>query len=134
MLVKDLDGNICQWNVNKTQDFKDKNKSNLHLACRSLLQQNFPAVPFVEELSIKIRNSKKLTLDFYIPLKNLAIEVHGKQHYHFVSYFHKSKSHFLRLRRNDREKEQWCQTNDIKLVILDYNESVESWYQKLAII
>ncbi len=131
MLVKDLDGNMSTWNVNKTKDVKDKNKSNLHLTCKALLKQNFPTIPFVEELPVRIRGTKKLTLDFYIPLKNIAIEVHGKQHYHFIPYFHKSKSHFLKLRRNDRDKQKWCNTNGIQLIILDYNESVREWYQKL---
>ena len=134
MLVKDLDGNICNWNINRTRDVKDEDKSHLHLACKALLQQNFPAIPFVEELPIKIKGNKKLILDFFMPLKNLAIEVHGKQHYHFVPHFHKSKSHFLQLRRNDKEKKEWCQINDIQLVTLDYNESMETWYKKLTIL
>ena len=63
-----------------------------------------------------------LYLDIFMPSISLAIEVHGRQHYEFVPFFHKTKMDFLLARKRDRDKIEWCELNDIVLVSLPYNE------------
>ena len=66
-----------------------------------------------------------LFLDFYLPQKSLAIEVHGRQHYEFNDFFHRDKKAFARQKANDRRKREWCEVNNIVLVVIDVGENEE---------
>jgi hypothetical protein len=99
-----------------------------HLKCRQLLRNMFPTLTIQEEVPINIRQGLTLYLDFYIPQKHLAIEVNGGQHDEYTPFFHKSKADFTKSRGNDRLKAEWCQLNNISLVVLsdgdDWNERI----------
>lgn len=43
-----------------------------------------------------------LKYDFYLPDYNLLIEFHGKQHYEWIQYFHKTEDNFLKQKDRDR--------------------------------
>lgn len=61
-----------------------------------------------------------------MPSISLAVEVHGKQHYEFVPFFHKTKADFLLARKRDRDKLEWCNLNDVTLVTLPHDEE-DQW-------
>ena len=61
-----------------------------------------------------------------MPSISLAIEVHGRQHYEFVPFFHKTKSDFLLARKRDRDKAEWCNLNNVTLVVLPHDEE-DKW-------
>lgn len=42
-----------------------------------------------------------LKYDFYLPDYNLLIEFHGKQHYEWITYFHKTEDDFLKQKDRD---------------------------------
>ena len=131
MLVQDLDGNSYQWKPRGIRDMFDSNRgSGPHKKARQILKSRFPTLTILEEVSVKIRKKKTLFFDFYIPSRRVAIEVNGEQHYKYNSKFHSSKADFIKQKKNDREKAEWCELNGIQLIELDHKEE-EQWEQRL---
>jgi hypothetical protein len=132
MKVIGLDNREYSWNFAKYSR-PSSNPSSLHLRARLLLKQLYPYDPIFEELSmpgIKTEiNNKSLLLDMYIHSLRLGLEIQGRQHSEFVSFFHGNKLEFFRAKRLDGLKRQWCLLNNITLVELPYNLSDEQWSQ-----
>jgi hypothetical protein len=132
MLIKDLDGNNHKWqltgNINHS---KAINKSAIHLSARVLIKSLFPTMISLEEVPINVRRSEILYLDFYIPLIKLCIEVHGEQHYKFISHYHQNTMGFLKHKKRDKEKKEWCYINNIKYVELPFNENINQWSTRI---
>ena len=66
----------------------------------------------------------RLSIDFYNANKNIAIEVQGDQHIKFVPHFHGHKGNYLHQLRKDRQKEDFCELNDIVLVEIFQKEEI----------
>ena len=132
MLIKDLDGKSHNWTLlGNIAHGQISNKSNGHLEARKLLSSVFPTLQILEEVPIRLRKSQTLYLDFYLPLNKLCVEVHGEQHYKFITHYHRNQIGFLKHKKRDREKMEWCEINDIKYVELPYNENLDQWKQRI---
>lgn len=70
-------------------------------------------------------------MDFYLPLKKMCVEVHGEQHYKFVSFYHGNMLNFLKAKKRDAEKEEWCNVNNIRYVSLPFDESDTDWLKRI---
>lgn len=132
MQVRDLDGNISNWQLlggishgSRTQ------KSSLHLSARSLIHGCFPTLQILEEVPVYVRRSETLYLDFYLPLVKKCIEVHGEQHYQFSRFFHHSILGFMKHKKRDQDKQEWCSINGIEYVELPYNETIDQWKDRI---
>ena len=128
-----LDGKEYKWNITNYVPDKhsERPRSQYHIKARTLLREIFPRDRLLEEVSLPgskttFRKSV-LYADFYIPNRNLIIEVHGEQHYAFNSFYHKNKIDFFKSQQRDRDKAEWCQLNDLRLVALKYSDSAETW-------
>lgn len=128
MQVCTLDHFVVDWKIRSSET---TNKSNLHLLARELLGEILPTIKFFEEVTIPLYASRKLFLDFYIPLLKTAVEVQGEQHFKFVPHFHNNKLSFFQQQRRDFDKKTWCELNNINLITLLYNENREIWKTKL---
>lgn len=106
-----------------------------HKLARELLCDMFKGYNIYEEVKLPgtVNPAKKsvLHIDFLIPNAKLGIEVHGEQHFKYIPYFHKTKEGFLRSKARDRAKAEWCAINNISLVELRWDESVEHWRNKI---
>ena len=132
MQVKDLDNNYHAWHLTgHIARGKIANKSSFHIQARELITSIFPTLQILEEVAIPLRKGETLYLDFYLPLKKMSIEVHGEQHYKFVPFYHNNIMSFLKAQRRDREKQEWCELNDIKLVVLPHFEDKKAWMEKI---
>lgn len=132
MIVKDLDGNSHSWHLTGyIAKGRIGNKSSFHLEARSLLTNQFPTLQILEEVPIQIRRSETLFLDFYLPLKKMAVEVHGEQHYKFIGFYHTNLLGFIKSQKRDNEKTEWCKINNIRQVILPYNEPIDKWIERI---
>ena len=78
---------------------KTRAKSAPHQKALSLLLEILPGVVIFEEVTLP---GCGLYLDIFMPSISLAVEVHGRQHYEFVPFFHKTKADFLLARKRDR--------------------------------
>lgn len=135
MRVVGLDGKEYKFNYSKHHSRKfNKNKSKLHEEARELIRSLFPDYSIYEEVTLpgskKIGMKGLLYADFYIPDLALIIEVHGRQHYEYIRYFHSSLPSFYQSQQRDRDKIEWCHVNDIDIVELAYNEKNE-WKNKI---
>jgi len=66
-------------------------------------------------------NNTKLFFDFYIKSLAILIECQGSQHYKFVSHFHDTKENFYAQKRRDNLKVEYCEENNLTLVLF-YDE------------
>jgi hypothetical protein len=66
-------------------------------------------------------NKRKLPFDFYLPDNNICIEFQGMQHFIPVKHFggiEKFKKQVI----NDNIKKEYCEYNNIKLIIIRYDD------------
>ena len=137
MKVVGLNGR--EYNINLKKYLVKKNdktvKSKYHIAARELLAEMFSGYTVLEEVKLPGSRcpSKKsvLFLDFFIPTLMLGIEVHGRQHYEFCKFFHKTMAGFLQSNKRDFIKEDWCELNGIELIVLKYSDSIEDWRNQI---
>jgi len=130
MNVRDLDGKLVKWNPQGAASSDTRAKSSLHERARELLKSKYPTMQFIEEVKIPVRWGTTLYLDFYCPLKKVAYEVHGEQHYKMIPHFHSNVQGFIKQKKRDGEKERWCELNDITLVKLAFNE-LDGWEEQI---
>jgi hypothetical protein len=131
MNVLDLDGNTVSWHIvgNMTKSYQQK--SSYHLKARELIKKLYPTMQILEEVPIYVRRSEVLYLDFYLPLNRKCIEVHGEQHYEFIPFYHSNKLSFLKAKKRDKDKKEWCEINGISYIELPYNQT-EEWENIVA--
>jgi len=137
MRILGLDGkeHKLAFHGNTSADKNDNNRSKLHLKAREILTKIFPFDIIHEEVTLpgtKAKNSKSLLYaDFFIPSRNLIVEVNGEQHDIYIKFFHKNKLDFYKAKARDRNKKEWCELNGITIVYLNHNESEEEWTAKI---
>ena len=134
MKVVDLMGNQQEWHLTgNIAKGKMSNKSSFHLKAREMIRETHPTLQILEEVSIQLRRSEVLFLDFYLPLIKLCVEIHGEQHYKFTPFYHSSRFAFMKAQKRDREKQEWCEINNITYLSLEFNE-IDSWKAKLQYV
>jgi len=131
--VIDLENISSNWKISGhiPNNNDGRARSKYHLKARNLLRQTFPTCQILEEVPIKVRRAETLYLDFFIPLHDLCIEVHGEQHYRFVKFYHKTKLGFAQARKRDKKKVEWCELNNIGVVELPFNEDENGWKKRI---
>jgi len=126
MRVIGFDNKEHPFRYTKNKHRKNRKKSKHHLEARELIKELFPTNSVYEEPTLpgskKLGRSSYLYADFFIPDYMLIIEVHGRQHYEYTSFFYKNKMDFVKAKQRDRDKIEWCEMNNFKIVILPYNE------------
>lgn len=70
------------------------------------------------------KHIKPLPFDFYLPDYNTCVEYHGEQHYKPIKYFG-GINRFIKQQKLDSIKENYCNDNGIKLIIIKYDEPIE---------
>lgn len=109
--------------------FPKRKASKGHVKVRELLKELWPFDKALEE--VRVPGSKPaLFIDFLVPNQRFGVEVHGRQHYEFVSHFHGSKIEFYKSQARDRRKEEWFVINEIHLIVLNTEEQ-NGWREQL---
>ncbi len=114
MKFKTLSGKIISVQLRKKtlcRDVSNRSKGQINLG--NLLKAIYGPVEIFEEFIIP---DSKLSLDFFLPKRKLALEFQGKQHYTINNFFHKNKQDFINQQKRDLRKMEWCQINGITLV------------------
>jgi len=134
MKVTGLDGKEYNWNPSSKESSSSK-RSNLHKKAKEVLDICFPYDRILEEVSLVGTNNGirrgTLRADFFIPNRNLIVEVHGEQHFKFNKFFFKNKLSFFKAQARDKDKKEWCRINDIRVIEFNYNEDVDDWRKKV---
>ena len=76
------------------------------------------------------KNNISMSLDFYIPDLNIAIECQGIQHFKPIEYFGGEKAYNNQIER-DLIKLNLCQENNIKLIYINYFDKKEIITEKI---
>ena len=138
MKVLGLNGRTYNVNLDNYLVRRDStmNRSQYHLRAREILRDMFKGYSIFEEVKLPGSRdpSKKSTLflDFLIPNMDIAVEVHGQQHYEFSRFFHKTRAGYREAQRRDAIKAEWCEVNDLDLIVLKYSDSVDQWRSQIA--
>ena len=61
----------------------------------------------------------------------MGIEVHGEQHYKFINFYHYNMQGFIKGQLRDKTKANWCQMNNVKLIVLPHWETDDEWRYRL---
>lgn len=133
MRVTGLNGRRYNLNLSKYSVYKNdsRKRSKHHIRARKLIAEVYHSYRILEEVkmpgSTAAHRRSVLYLDFFIPNIKVAFEVHGRQHYEHVLFFHKTKAEFLRAKARDEDKIDWCELNNIKLITLKYSGTDDEW-------
>lgn len=103
-------------------------KSKLQWGVSVIIDELYPYEAILEEFFVP---GDSLYIDFFLPRKRLAVEVHGRQHYEYSEFFHGSKKKFKQSQERDSRKKHWCELNGIKLIEIAYDDKEDSIRSKL---
>lgn len=135
MKVTGLNGREYNLDLKKYMKNNRSRLSFYHIQAREIIQDIFLGYNILEEVklpgSVKPAKKSVLYLDFFIPNASIAVEVHGQQHFKYTPFFHKSRAGFLQAQARDRDKAEWCDINEIELIVLRHDSSQEYWRQQL---
>lgn len=80
---------------------------------------------FLDENNVRYEEQKKfswlkykrlLTLDFYLPDFDIAIECQGEQHFNKMRYINETDEHFKMIQERDKTKKELCEKHGIKIL------------------
>lgn len=121
MKLKQLNGKVVNVDVSKFIGNK-YSVSKIQRGYGDRLRKRYPHYLILEEFPIP---GSKLRIDFFLPELLLAVEVHGEQHFKFTPFFHKSIHDFMNGVKRDAQKAEWCNLNDIELIIVRQDDNLE---------
>lgn len=79
-----------------------------------------------------LKNKIALSLDFFLPKYNIAIECQGKQHFQPVDAFGGEKD-FLLTRERDKVKKELCEKNNVRLIYFNNENDVKTFLNEKVI-
>jgi len=98
---------------------KSKQERDLDAALAEL----YPLDKVLHEYAIRV-DQRTLYIDRFLPQRMLAIEVDGRQHFEYCSYFHGDLDGFRKSQARDRRKVEWLNDNGYALVRFRYDEQI----------
>lgn len=91
--------------------------------------RHFPNCHILEDFYVP---GEGLYIDFFLPMHKIAVEANGVQHSSYNAFFHGSKDAFKNSLLRDSKKKLWCDINNIKLIVIEYNDSDDEIKRKLS--
>lgn len=85
-------------------------------------------ITYEYQYNIKINNSNHY-YDFYLSKYNIIIEYNGLQHYKPIKFFGGQEG-FNYLQERDKLKKEYCEQNNIKMIIISYKDNIEQILNK----
>lgn len=120
MKVKSVNnpGSIITWDLRESSwpmKSSASCRSKIQFEIGQIIKKRYPLDPILEDITIP---ETRLSLDFYIPHRKIAVEVQGEQHDEMNPYFHKSNADFENQKARDEIKKFFCELNGIRLIEL----------------
>jgi len=117
MKIYNINGDLVQADIRPSKrPVKFKSRSNLQKLVGEKLEQLYPRDTILEDFTIP---DSRLSVDFFLPKRDLVIEVQGRQHDEYIPHFHGEKTTagtYGTQISNDRQKAAWADMNNFKLV------------------
>ena len=130
--IFDINNKLISINVSqRTFPLKPKCKSKKQKQVQSILTDIYKQESVLEDFIIP---KSKLSIDFFIPRLGIVIEVQGKQHINYVSYFHGEKTlfKFQNQQQRDMAKSNWCLINNFELIEINYDDDESTIRRKIT--
>jgi very-short-patch-repair endonuclease len=67
------------------------------------------------------KTNRNLEIDCYCEALNVAVEIDGEQHHHFIPWFHKTYETYLKQKENDLIKTKLLRDRGVKLIRIPYS-------------
>ena len=100
-------------------------RSKVQYRCGQVLKESFPHEAITEDITIP---GTRLSLDFFLPLRKMAIEIQGRQHFEHVPHFHGPlKSKFIAQQQRDQQKQDFCDLNGITLYKVEDEDELRDY-------
>lgn len=120
MLMYDICGNQVNIDVRQSKrPLKYVSKSKIQKSVGEILRDEYPYDVILEEFNIP---GSKMSIDFFLPSRKLAIEVSpAATHQEYTPFFH-GKFEDCKLgkqKQRDASKAQWCEMNEFTLVVVE---------------
>lgn len=115
----------------------NSNNSNLAEFYIELISKQLSSRPNYEvtfDYLINNKTGKHLYVDAYFERYKLAVEINGKQHYEFVEHFHGTIDKYNSYIENDKLKYKILENNNIKVLIIRYDDKPYDVLNKLLVI
>lgn len=109
----------------------DDRGSKLQTLIYNLTEQAYPKYDVAFEYPI---GELRQRIDIFIPILGIAIEVHGEQHYNFVSYFHKDELAWNYSVHLDQKKVKYLTERGVKIVEIPFNTKIKTKEELIALI
>ena len=94
-----------------------KTASDFQFSWKQFFTHSFPRDYWCEEFLIRPFLTDRFRLDLFNFSRRFAVECHGDQHVSVSKHFHgDSQEKFLNSIVRDREKELWCERNNVELI------------------
>ncbi len=116
MKLLDINDNLVNVDVRPSKyPIKELSRSSLQGETGHYLVDCFPMDVILEDFTIP---GSRLSVDFFLPKRKVAIEVQGKQHNERVDHFHGPITNFgyKNQMNRDQTKLEWCEKNKIYLI------------------
>lgn len=149
-----INGFICSENINKFTNISSvtiaKRYESIEKCCEFFGLEYNPKIHYKTEklwieylenlFSLKaekqktfpnLKHKKMLRCDAYFSSLNLIVEYNGVQHYKFSEHLHKDIKNFELCKKRDKIKEDFCEQNNIKLLVIRYDDSEEAVLHKV---
>lgn len=108
-----------------------KNKSSYERIVEIWLQEHNIVYSFQHRFE-DCKDKRHLPFDFYIPNKNILIEVDGEQHFKEIEFYRvKDKTNLEYTQYHDSLKNQYCQDNGFTLIRIPYTQFNDKTYLRV---
>ena len=109
-------------------DWDGKSRSKIQFEVKKFLKEFWSKKIVFEEFPVA---GTKLSLDLFNANDSIAIEVQGQQHTKYTPFFHgKNKINYIDQLRRDKQKLDFCNLNNIKLIEVYYSDKVDKNFFK----
>lgn len=126
-VIEKRTGTISNFYINLGFNYSKKNSRTAN-ALFNLIDKEYNITGIREKTFTTLINPKtkaKLKIDYYIPDIQIALEYNGEQHYNKNNSFNtRSKNNFSENQYRDNLKKEWCNENNITLIIWKYDKAV----------
>jgi len=126
MQIKTLDGYDLIWKPTGS----NKKISKLQERAIEIIRCTVPGILLLYEVAVPVQTDKTLWFDIFLLKQNIMVETQGAQHQSRIPFF-QTKKKYIEQQRNDQLKRDWCTLNNMILVELCHNETVEEWQIKI---
>lgn len=101
-------------------DVKRRFPSKYEAKIANMLEQD--GIMFIPQYRFtECRDKKSLPFDFYLPEYDVLMEIQGQQHYEPIKFFGGEKEYLTRI-RHDNIKCSFAKHNNLKLILIKYDE------------